>query len=362
MNLHMPNVTSEITYSSSWVTEHLEMVLVQRVLKNNACAFSDQVSYLCNEQVFREFIKELSGPTWLGELNIQQVPYSMAERIEGFLYSNTFNAYAKFLVKNQVVEVVFYGGAEGVNFLHEIFDSRFSPIRCFVNWVYNTDGDKSKFPVRTDRAPRDVLYPFLDSRCSLSHYYEQFARSDSNILLLVGPPGTGKTSFIVGLVNHIGTDVTLAFGQSIMERDNFYADFMSSSSSGIVIVEDADSLLGSRRDGNTIMHNFLNLGDGVISNRDKKIVFSTNLPNLSSIDPALLRPGRCFDIVRFDSYDAVRARAVVAELGIPAPAAGIEDGKRYTLAELFNSGEQESRGYHEPDRVINGFGFAPPVR
>lgn len=40
------------------------------------------------------------------------------------------------------------------------------------------------------------------------------------------------------------------------------------------------------------------VADGVVRAQGRKMIFTTNLPNLSDIDEALLRPGRCFASVR----------------------------------------------------------------
>ena len=36
------------------------------------------------------------------------------------------------------------------------------------------------------------------------------------------------------------------------------------------------------------------LADGVVRAQGRKIIFSTNLPNIGDLDDALIRPGRCF--------------------------------------------------------------------
>jgi ATP-dependent 26S proteasome regulatory subunit len=90
-----------------------------------------------------------------------------------------------------------------------------------------------------------------------------------------------------------------------------------------------------------MMHRFLNVSDGLISAQDKKLVFSTNLPSVREIDAALMRPGRCFDVVEFRSLDRTEAKQIADELGLELP-----DGKDFTLAELFNvqpSGEVQTR-------------------
>jgi ATP-dependent 26S proteasome regulatory subunit len=50
-----------------------------------------------------------------------------------------------------------------------------------------------------------------------------------------------------------------------------------------------------------MMHRFLNVGDGLVTTKGKKLIFSTNLPSIRDVDSALVRPGRCFDILNFDA-------------------------------------------------------------
>ena len=65
--------------------------------------------------------------------------------------------------------------------------------------------------------------------------------------------------------------------------------------------------------------------------KDKKLVFSTNLPSVRDVDSALMRPGRCFDVVEFRPLKRDEAEVVAAELGLVLP-----DGSEFTLAEMFN--------------------------
>ena len=55
-------------------------------------------------------------------------------------------------------------------------------------------------------------------------------------------------------------------------------------------------LLKARTSGNEDMHRFLGIADGIARAQSRKIIFTTNLPNITDIDPALIRPGRCFAV------------------------------------------------------------------
>ena len=81
------------------------------------------------------------------------------------------------------------------------------------------------------------------------------------------------------------------------ENDRIFMEFLTEEHDAFVI-EDADHILASRSNGNLDMHRFLAIADGVVRAQGRKILFTTNLPNVGDIDEALLRPGRCFANVR----------------------------------------------------------------
>jgi hypothetical protein len=63
------------------------------------------------------------------------------------------------------------------------------------------------------------------------------------------------------------------------------------------------------------------------------MIFSTNLPSIRDIDPALIRPGRCFDILEFNPLNLTQAKKLADKLGATIPE---RDGD-YSVAEIFNA-------------------------
>jgi len=175
-------------------------------------------------------------------------------------------------------------------------------------------------------------------------YAQQFLGSRENILILIGPPGTGKTTFIKELIRAMGSDATVTYDTDLLFSDGFFASFMTSRDSDILVLEDADTVMGSRKEGNTMMHRFLNAADGLVSLAKKKIIFSTNLQSTDLVDPALLRPGRCFEVLHARPLTQVEAQAVADDYYEEKV---VLDKSSYTLAEVTNmTGRQrkEARG------------------
>ena len=140
----------------------------------------------------------------------------------------------------------------------------------------------------------------------------------------------------------------VTYDEKILDKDYIFARFIEADS-GVMVIEDADNFLKSRKDGNHMMHRFLNVGDGLITMKGKKLIFSTNLPSIKDIDPALTRPGRCFDILHFDNYTKGQAEKLATRLNIefkPTP-----DTDTYSLAEIFF----QQRNTHKPRESKIGF-------
>jgi hypothetical protein len=216
----------------------------------------------------------------------------------------------------------------------------------------------------TGKDPLPAFYPWIDD---LNQLYKDFVESSANVLLLIGPPGTGKTTFLRGLLRQSSMQAWVTYDPKVQEQDQLYLQFSTIESEEyddskddivkigpggrMLVLEDSDELLGSRKEGNTMMSRLLNLSDGLISLPARKLVFSTNLPHLSSVDPALLRPGRCFGAINF--RELTGREATNAYLSVyPNGERVFADGKRYKLAEVLN----EQHG--DDVNVVRKIGFA----
>ena len=208
----------------------------------------------------------------------------------------------------EMITVTVKGDGHIVNKVANSVSSQFARSPVYVKWVYGGEGESTKLPLDQSCIPQTLFYPQLGTE-SLDSYYDRFAVSRSNVLVLFGPPGTGKTSFIKGFLLRSGLNALISYDPSILEKDGIFASFLSGREN-VMVLEDADNFLGARSKGNTVMHRFLNVGDGLISTSTKKIIFTTNLPSIKDVDEALLRPGRCFDVMRFGKLSPEQATAI----------------------------------------------------
>lgn len=233
---------------------------------------------------------------------------------------------------SNIIDFRFHGTFEEIDKIKVHVLNVFEEISVYINWIYDANMNTATIPVDSTLNPVDEMYPWLDGE-TLDSYYQRYMESSASILILLGPPGTGKTSWIRGLLTATGSSANVTYDEAILGKDSLFSDFIEGSSN-VLVIEDADIFLSARKDGNAMMHRFLNVGDGLVTVKGKKIIFSTNLPSIKDIDEALLRPGRCHDVLHFEELTKTQADKLAKKIGIDYH---FEDGKEtFTVAEIFS--------------------------
>lgn len=211
-----------------------------------------------------------------------------------------------------------------------------------IEWHYLFKDSRAHTTVylQKPRVVDDAYYPWMTG--GVDAYIDRFLASDSAVLIMRGEPGTGKTSFIQHLVWRSGTNAMITYEEQLFRSDDLFQHFMTSRNVHLLLMEDADQFLLSReRDGNATMAKFLNVADGILHFPQKKLIISTNIVDVSKIDSALLRPGRCFDNAEFRRLTYPEAVRAAEQIGV-APPAEVRD---YTLAELFAGRAQSNTSF-----------------
>jgi SpoVK/Ycf46/Vps4 family AAA+-type ATPase len=192
----------------------------------------------------------------------------------------------------------------------------------------------------------DQAYPELDG--GVAGFIGRYLDAPETVLVLQGSPGTGKTRLIRAILGEISrrkggrTQALYTGDKKALESDEVFVKFITGWDDAFV-VEDADHLLKPRAEGNENLHRFLAIADGVVRAQGRKIIFSTNLPNLGDLDDALIRPGRCFARIRARDLSLAEATGLLKELcrGKTRSVAGalemLSGRETYSLADIYQA-------------------------
>ncbi|NNJ13618.1 ATP-binding protein [Chloroflexales bacterium ZM16-3] len=174
-------------------------------------------------------------------------------------------------------------------------------------------------------------------------------------VLLVGPPGTGKTHFVRWLSQAVGFNAVALRSENILggivgeseKKLKTFFGFVRSLAPCLVFMDELDQSDMSRRgtgSGNPVASNLFNQMLQFMSDETLRgtviVVFATNRPDL--IDSALLRFGRIDAIIPVLLPDAAERAAIItaqarsqgAQIAVPAVAALAGATPNYSAADL----------------------------
>lgn len=156
-----------------------------------------------------------------------------------------------------------------------------------------------------------VATPFIED---VDAYIENFLNSKAPVLILQGEPGTGKTTFVKYLLKTMQNKVQTkrndfkamySFDENIFYLSDFYKRIIYDDYN-VLVLEDINQVLHKNQDDGSLnpINKFLSVTDGLIS-KYKKIIITTNIESKTHINQALLRPGRCYDVIAFRKLEGV---------------------------------------------------------
>lgn len=170
----------------------------------------------------------------------------------------------------------------------------------------------------------------------------------ARLAVLRGPPGTGKTSFIKGLVYEFGDDAKCIVippnltGQ--LDSPEFTSSLLQQHQRLILIMEDADESIAERnheKSKNNNLSTVLNLTDGLTGMALDICVIATTNRDLQEIDKAVNRPGRLLVDLNFNALDIKKAESILSrllprEVDYRKASATLQTKQAWTLAEIYD--------------------------
>jgi hypothetical protein len=288
-------------------------------------------------------------PAWRAErVNTEQVLID-GDGLFGTIYGSRKTDYCAIKVWLWTADVARAEAAKQ-RILDKVGSTRITEPTFSVDWTFITSRGELQ-SVAIEEMANDVLldaaYPELKE--GVRSFISRYLDAPEAVLVLQGPPGTGKTRLIRAI---LGEQSRRKDGQAwalytgdmkALDSDEIFVKFITGRHD-VFVVEDADHALKPRADGNQNLHRFLTIADGVVRSQGRKIIFSTNLPNVGDLDDALIRPGRCYARVHVRALTGVEAQALAAELAgadaqksARAQVAFAGDGERRSLAEVYKA-------------------------
>jgi len=176
------------------------------------------------------------------------------------------------------------------------------------------------------------------------------------VILLEGPPGTGKTFLVRGFIKNAVANYIIVSSKNY--EDLMDPEFMESVQTAfldddpklpsVFVLEDADKLLQPRQIGASLggLSSALNMGDGLLSAlMDVRIIATTNAP-LASIDPAIIRAGRLSELIHVGELPVAQVRAVYKRL---LPKSKKAPNSALVLADIYAKAREN--GWKAPPKV-----------
>jgi len=217
------------------------------------------------------------------------------------------------------------------------------------NFVSSNGIDNAEIEELATEVVHNAAYPEIVG--GVQAFIARYLDAKETVLVLQGPPGTGKTRLIRAILAEMSrrkgepARVMYTGDAKALESDALFVKFITGCDDAFVM-EDADHVMKPRADGNDHLHRFLTIADGVVRSQGRKIIFSTNLPNVGDLDEALVRPGRCFARLFVRKLTTVEAQALALEIAAGDPE------KVGRVSQAFNEEATRGRSLAEVYQVL----------
>lgn len=332
--------------------------MLNHLLSKNYYRFLDKdycMIAMSKQEIFNK-IEENIGKVYSVDLTeFFVITFDRSVVISGFINAGETN-------KTSVLRINFHGVTQKdtkiyLEKVRNLFnDMRNDENTIAVQWYYD-NGKNIRYElipeVFEDKIYQEA-YPYISD---IEPMIDDYIATPEPVLILMGKPGTGKTRLIRYIIKRMSMKyrikleedynediyddydreevwpkIAYATDSKILGKDQVFIDLLSGETFALVL-EDMDTNLTSREDGNEMMNKMLSVSDGFLCNVKTKIIISTNIKNVSDIDAALMRPGRCFATIETRELNKDEAKQLANKMEIED---SLPEKENFTLAEIYS--------------------------
>ena len=185
-----------------------------------------------------------------------------------------------------------------------------------------------------------LFFDFIDLAKKLQKLREKEGLKPSDRALhsvFIGPPGTGKTTYLRYLIGKIKKRVLFLspnVAGNLMDPD--FIEMLIDNPDTVLIIEDAENIIMDRRNSSdSSVSNLLNISDGLLADFLNVQIICTFNSSLTLVDSALMRKGRLIAKYEFGKLSVSKAQRLSNHLGFDTVIT-----KPMTVAEISNQHEQ----------------------
>lgn len=194
-------------------------------------------------------------------------------------------------------------------FMQSLFPERVSEPEQYRSDLYTYDSKSSSWDnaygsvsrnmdsVVLAKGQAEMILDDIDNFLELEQDYLDYGVTWRRGILLYGPPGGGKTSFVTAMATRMEMDIYYIGLRDIDSNEHLNKAVRSVRPRSVIVFEDVDVVVPKRStkksDGSVngvTLDALLNIMDGMMTPHGALFVLTTN--EIDKLDPALLRPGR----------------------------------------------------------------------